>query len=97
MVRGGNIDCIELLLQHKANIEAATSDDKTSLHIAADNEQLPAVKCLLAKGAQGTSTDDYGLLPLHYACCKGHVQVVRFLLEHCPATVNCTTPEDNGH
>ena len=52
----GSVDCIELLLQHGANIEAAMSDGSTPLHIAAANGQLLAVKCLLEKGARGTAT-----------------------------------------
>ena len=94
--QSGSVDCIELLLQHGANIEAATSDGRTPLHIAAANGQLLAVKCLLEKGARGTATDNKGRLPLHDACFKGHVEVARFLLEKYPDTVNSTTSEENG-
>ena len=88
-----NVDCIELLLQHRASIEAATSVGRTPLRIAVANGHLPAVKCLLAKGARATATDDEDSLPLHDACSNGHVNIARFLLQKHPDTVNCTTSE----
>ena len=93
--QSSNVDCIELLLQHGAKIEAADEDGKTPLHIVAFFEQMPVVKCLLEKGARATVTDNEGRLPLHIACLKGHVQVACLLLEKYPDAVNCTMTEEN--
>ena len=92
----GSVDCIELLLQHGANIEATTKNGCTLLHIAAFNGQLPAVKCLLEADARGTPTDNQGLLPVHNACFKAHVHVVCFLLQRYPYAVNWSTSEEHG-
>jgi ankyrin len=94
--QSGSVDCIELLLQHGANIEATMSDNRTVLHIAAAYGGLPAVKRLLEKGVQGTATSDKGWLPLHDACSKGSVEVARLLLHKYPNTANCVTTEENG-
>ena len=87
----GSVDCIELLLQLEANIEAATSDDRTALQAAADNEQWFAVDYLLGKGAQGTVINEHDWPPLHDACLDGYVEMVRFLLEQRPDNANFTT------
>ena len=55
-----NIDCIELLMQHGANIEATMSDGETALSTAASTGQLLVVKCLLEKGAQGAANGNKG-------------------------------------
>ena len=77
----GSVNCIEMLLEHGANIEATTSDGRTSLSIAAFNGRLPAVKHLLSKRAQETATGDKGWLPLHWASASGQAECVRTLHE----------------
>ena len=57
-VQNGNVGCVELLLQHGANIEAATSDGKTLLQIAAAYGQLHAVQWLLERRAREIATDN---------------------------------------
>ena len=93
----GSVDCIELLLQHGANMEAVECGGKAFLYIAAANSQLPAVKYLLKKGACGRATSEKGWLPLHDVCFNKHVDVARFLLQQCPDIVNCTTTEESGY
>ena len=85
------VDCIKLLLQHGADIEATTIDGSTPLHIVAFYGWLPAVKCLLEKGAQGTAINNKCQLPLHGACSEGRVKVARLLLEKYADIVNLTT------
>ena len=89
----GCVECIELLLQHGADIEAATSDGHTPLHVAVHNGRLSVVKCLLEKGARGTATNSSGLQPLHDACRNGQMDMMRVWLEKYPDTVDCAMSE----
>ena len=93
--QSGSVDCIELLLQYGANIETVTSDGRMSLSIAADNRQLFAMECLLAKGAQETVINNKYWL-LCDACFKGNVDVAHFLLQNYPDIVNSTTTEEHS-
>jgi len=49
---------VTLLLDHGANIEAVNREGKTALHIAAENEKLWLVECLIQRGAKGLSAAD---------------------------------------
>jgi hypothetical protein len=43
---------------------------------------VAAVKALLAKGVDVNAKTDYGATALHFAADKGHVEVVKILLQH---------------
>lgn len=49
---GGHTECIKLLLEAGANIEARTAGDGTQLYCAAHRSQAAAVAALIAAGAQ---------------------------------------------
>jgi ankyrin repeat protein len=81
--QSGSVDCIELLLQHGANIEARRVTVER-LHVAAGNGQLLAVKCLLEKGARATATDNEGGCRCTTRAFKGHVKCGALFIRKAP-------------
>ena len=77
--------CIEIIIQHGANIEEKTDDDNpivagaTSLHLAAFYGRLNAAKMLLNLGANPNSYDINMSTPLHIAVKQGHIKIVQLL------------------
>jgi ankyrin repeat protein len=53
--QSGSVDCIELLLQHGANIEATTSDGSTPLHIAAANGPPKIITAILSQSCSNVT------------------------------------------
>lgn len=78
-VRDGSLRVVNLLLaQNKTQVEARTKQDESALMMAAlsGNEELARV--LMTKGADVNKT---GWTPLHYAATKGHIRIIKLLLE----------------
>ena len=55
------------MLQAGAEVNVATDQDRTSLHLAAKEQNTHVMGVLLANSADGALTDCYGATPLHYA------------------------------
>ena len=51
-----------------------------SIHQAADEGNIEAVKQHLAAGADVNAKDGYGWPPLHYPVWKGHKEIVELLI-----------------
>ena len=69
-----------LLMDHpKINLNALNRSGESSLMLAALNGQLDIATRLVKKGADINKT---GWTPLHYAATKGHVEVIKLLLEN---------------
>ena len=62
----------------KVEVESLNKADESPLMIAALTGQLEVCKKLIARGAAVNKT---GWTPLHYAATRGHVAVIRLLLE----------------
>ena len=85
---------MEVLLENGAEIEAADVDGATALTYAVRYGKFAAVQFLHDRGACAIAVNQKGWLPLHDVCANGHVDVVRFLLEKYPDTVNFITTEE---
>ncbi|MBC7682269.1 MAG: ankyrin repeat domain-containing protein [Ferruginibacter sp.] len=68
-----------LLAWPKIKTETRTAQDESPLMIAALEGQLDICTQLIAKGADVNKT---GWTPLHYAATRGHLDVIRLLLEN---------------
>ena len=55
---------------------------KSELFVAAEKGDLDKVKELVAKGANPDLADEYGDVPINRAAVEGHLDVVKFLVEH---------------
>ena len=76
-----------MLLEHGAQLEAKSNDGSTPLIHAAgsncdsDEDVKKVVKFLLDKGAALNAQDNNGTTALHWACCRGHLETARLLLD----------------
>jgi len=83
-ILSGNIDCVELLLEHGANFDWQDSKGRTVAHFAALKGQLNSLKLLESVGANLWMATKQGDLPLHYAIKSGRQQVIAWLLSRSP-------------
>lgn len=58
--RSKNIEIVEFLISKGANVNAADSDGKTALHLAASRGDKKLVELLIGKGADVNAKDKYG-------------------------------------
>jgi ankyrin repeat protein len=65
-------DVAELLLAHKADVNAKSKGGFTPLHFAASEGHQDVAEVLLAHKADVNTKDDSGWTPLHYATGKGY-------------------------
>lgn len=68
-----------LIAWSKTDVEPRTQQDESPLMIAALTGQLDLATRLVERGADVNKT---GWTPLHYAATRGHLAVMRLLLEH---------------
>ncbi|XP_051556483.1 KN motif and ankyrin repeat domain-containing protein 4-like isoform X2 [Myxocyprinus asiaticus] len=61
---------------------------QTALHLAVRHGRVPIVRLLLAQGADPNAQDHAGTTPMISACDRGHINVVRILLEDTNCDVN---------
>lgn len=79
-LRNDAMDVFKLLLaQPKIELERQAGNGNTALMMAAFKNNMPAVKALLARGAQ---VNRPGWTALHYAASAGALDIMRVLLEH---------------
>ena len=76
----GNVEQIRSLLGVKADVDARTRRQRTSLHVAAYAGNQAAVIALLAGNANIEAKDDYGRTPLHVAAEQGFADILSLLL-----------------
>ena len=67
---------------------------RNCLHSAAISGNLSLLQRGILGGASVTGKDNYGRMPLHYACLNGHNEVIRLLVASNPDTVD--TKDQDG-
>jgi ankyrin repeat protein len=80
----GHMGVVKVLLQHVGPeaLQETNEQGMTALHYAAWCGKEEIVSFLLGQGAQADSRDEDGTTPFISACDKGHMGVVRLLLQH---------------
>ncbi|XP_014270909.1 ankyrin repeat domain-containing protein 17 isoform X5 [Halyomorpha halys] len=79
---GGHVDAVRVLLEAGANVEDHNENGHTPLMEAASAGHVPVAQILLEHGAGiNTHSNEFKESALTLACYKGHLDMVRFLLE----------------
>ncbi|XP_068908725.1 ankyrin repeat domain-containing protein 17 isoform X12 [Tenebrio molitor] len=79
---GGHTKVVEFLLENGANVEDHNENGHTPLMEAASAGHVDLAKILLKRGAGiNTHSNEFKESALTLACYKGHLEMVRFLLE----------------
>jgi len=86
-------DCIDVLLDAKANIELKDMNEDTPLLIATHSNKPACVRKLIERKADIESKEKEGVTALHSAIYWGHHEVFRLLLE---AGANSNTKTNQG-
>ena len=76
----GHGTLITLLLEHGADLEAASQAGYTPLHLAAEQGQVEAIKLLVDGGANVGAVTGRDATPLHWAAYHGHAKAFLVLL-----------------
>lgn len=70
------------------NVDVLDHQKRTPLMLAAEYENLAALKILIKRGAQTDLTDAHGFTLLHFAVQSGNLATVRWLLDNTKTEVN---------
>jgi ankyrin repeat protein len=76
----GNKECIQLLLDQGAHVNAQESNNLTPLHITADKGQKECIQLLVENGAHVNVQNNYGETPLHWVAYKGNKECVESII-----------------
>ena len=101
--RGDNpdarVDCLHVLLEAGANVNAPNVHQNTPLHLAAVRGYANVVAALLEAGADVNRGDHSNFTPLHWACMRYdlHVEPALILLIRNGAAVNARTSQGRTH
>jgi ankyrin repeat protein len=78
----GQADDLQLLLQHKADVNSKDSESRTPLHCASTVGHVNVVQLLLEHGAEVNALTKTHDTPMYLASLHGRFDVVRLLLGH---------------
>ncbi|XP_070567306.1 leucine-rich repeat serine/threonine-protein kinase 1-like [Ptychodera flava] len=94
----GDVVKVDVILDQlgPSAVNAYYTGGTTLLYKASEAGHLPVVHLLIEKGAEGKPNKTISrLTPLHVACNKGHVHIVKLLLEHFPSLAGVpSAPEE---
>jgi len=76
------IECVNLLLKHGANIDKPDSDGRTALHWAAYQGNHKLVKLIISKCKNKSSCDKEGMTPLHLSMSHDNIKVMQIILKY---------------
>jgi hypothetical protein len=71
-----------LLIEHNTCVDVATTDGKTSLHLALEQGHPNFAKLLIQHNASVDLATNNGWTALHFALEKGHIDIAKLLIEH---------------
>lgn len=99
-VRNGHADIVKLLVNNGADVNNKMAEGMTALHMVAlegdsKSNSLNMAKLLLENGSAVDMTSGSGFTPLIVAASRGHVEMVRLLI-NAGADVNCTVGGKKG-
>ncbi len=78
----GHLQCVQLLLDNKADINAQNDNNDTPLHLAVYRGQLACVQILVQHQASLTIRNNNGETPAMLAAEKGHNEIVAYFNEY---------------
>ncbi len=84
------------LVNYGADFNAATIDGSTPLLRACFHENITLVEYLIEKNAKVMVQDNRGYTCMHWACCRGSLEMVKLLLNTKDGTHLCKLPNDQG-
>jgi len=90
--KSGNVAAVRALLAKKADVNAATVDSSTALHLAVKANKLEIVNLLIDAGANVKAETRYKITPLSLAAANGNAAIIERLLK-AGADVNSTSEE----
>lgn len=73
---GGNENLVDFLIDLGSPLDPLDDTNSTPLILASSAGRVQVVKLLLSKGANVNKKTNRGQSSLHYACSKGHLEVV---------------------
>ena len=79
-----------------ADVDHRFQDNKTALHLAAEQGRADIIDCLRSNGANISLHDAQGLRPIHRAALNGHIEVVEHLV-HYGENIDVFSNGDNGN
>ncbi len=80
-VRVQSLPCVQLLLQHGANINCKSHCGSTPLHLAAAKGYYEIIQHLLEMGAHLEAREDYDITPIFSAAHSGHADCLQLMLD----------------
>lgn len=80
----GHVECVELLLDVRASIDAQTHSGFTPFHVASERGHVEVLCTLLAARCDASLQADQGELALHLAAAQGRQEALEFLVDQCP-------------
>mmetsp|Transcript_6653 Transcript_6653/g.12267 ORF Transcript_6653/g.12267 Transcript_6653/m.12267 type:complete len:191 (-) Transcript_6653:243-815(-) len=87
-VLAGNLEVVRVLVEHKANVEAADDDGLTALMLAAHWRHRDIVKYLVEHAQANVEAEDKnGNTALCWASYRGYIEVVKYLVESAKARI----------
>eukprot|EP01104_Vermistella_antarctica_P013343 TRINITY_DN4017_c0_g1_i1.p1 TRINITY_DN4017_c0_g1~~TRINITY_DN4017_c0_g1_i1.p1 ORF type:complete len:423 (-),score=86.38 TRINITY_DN4017_c0_g1_i1:104-1372(-) len=76
----GHLECVRVLLEHGADVDATYNFKETPLHLASKEGHATCVRLLSEKGASVYAEDRWGDTPLHLASRYGRTSALQELL-----------------
>ena len=76
-----NQAAVRVLLEQRADVNAAQIDGMTALHWAVYRDNLPTARLIVKAGANVKAENRYGVTSLSLACTNGNTAIVQLLLE----------------